>query len=251
MSDQAKLVLHAIPFSHPCLAVKRALERHGLEYETVDMVSGEHGDEIERIYGEGKRTVPALLVDDEPVHGTTAIFERIHELADADGLYPAAVAGAIQEAERGVAEELQTIARDAIWGALHFRPEALGSFAGRGALDPAGTDYAIKLMRGAWRYTGLTAVKLAEGLAALPEQLDIVDELIEGGVVGGGEPTALDFQIGSSLHLLMKIADVRPLVEGRPAARLVSEWFDPEPGEIPAGALPVGWVPEPSPAAAS
>ena len=251
MGDQPKLVLHAVPFSHPCLAVKAVLDRHRLEYETVEMVSGTHADEIERIYGEGKRTVPGLLVDDEPVHGTTDIFERLDELVDDADLYPGAVAAAIREAERGVAEELQSAGRILTFGALHFRPEALGTFAGTGPLDPAGTDFAIKLARGAWRYIGITAVRLAETLAALPEQLDIVDELIEGGVVGGDEPTAVDYQIGSSLHLLVQLGDVRPLIEGRPAETLVDSWFERGPADIPAGAFPAGWVPAPSHSAAA
>lgn len=250
MSDQPKLVLHAVPFSHPCLAVKAVLDRHGLEYETVDLVSGTHGETIESIYGEGRRTVPGLLVDDEPVHGTTAIFERLDELVDDADLYPGAVAAAIREAERGIAEDLQTAGRHLVFGALHFRPEALGTFAGAGPLDPAGTDFAIKLVRGAWRYIGISAELLAAALAALPEQLDIVDELIEGGVAGGDDPTAVDFQLGSSLHMLMQIGDVRPLIAGRPAEGLVDSWFERGPADIPAGAFPAGWVPEPAQSAA-
>lgn len=251
MSDQPKLVLHAIPYSHPCLAVKAVLDRHGLEYETVDMVSGTHADEIERIYGEGRRTVPGLLVDEEPVHGTTAIFDKLDELVDDADLYPGAVAAAIREAERGVAEDLQSVARNLVFGALHFRPEALGTFAGAGRLDPAGTDFAIKLVRRSWRYIGLTAERLAADLAALPEQLDIVDELIEGGAAGGDDPTAVDYQLGASLHLLLQVGDVRPLIVGRPAEALVDSWFDPGPADIPAGAFPEGWVPEPSHSAAA
>ncbi|HEX2161388.1 MAG TPA: glutathione S-transferase N-terminal domain-containing protein [Thermoleophilaceae bacterium] len=250
MPDQPKVVLHAVPFSHPCLAVQAVLDRHGLEYEKVDLVSGPHADEIERIYGEGKRTVPGLLVDDEPVHGTTAIFEKLDELVDDADLYPAAVAAAIREAERGIAEDLQTTARNLVFGALHFRPEALGTFAGTGPLDPAGTDFAIRMVRGAWRYIGISAELLATTLSELPEQLDIVDELIEGGVAGGDDPTAVDFQLGSSLHLLLQIGDVRPLIEGRPAGALVDRWFEPGPADIPAGAFPAGWVPERSQSAA-
>lgn len=250
MPDQPKLVLHVVPFSHPCLAVSAVLDRHGLEYETVDMVSGSHADEIERVYGEGNRTVPGLLVDDEPVHGTTAIFEKLDELVDAVDLYPGAVAAAIREAERGIAEDLQDAGRVLAFGSLHFRPEALGTFAGSGPLDPSGTDFAIKLVRGAWRYIGITAERLAAVLVALPEQLDIVDELIEGGAVGGDEPTALDYQLGSSLHLLLQIGDVRPLIVGRPAEKLVDSWFDRGPADIPAGAFPAGWVPDCSTSAA-
>lgn len=246
MSPQPKLVLHVVAFSHPCLAVTAVLDRHGLDYETVDLVSGKHAEEIESIYGEGKRTVPGLLVDDEPVHGTTAIFEKLDELVDDADLYPGAVAAAIREAERGVAEDLQSAGRRLVFGALHFRPEALGTFAGSGPLDPAGTDFAIKLARGAWRYIGITAVSVAEELARLPEQLDIVDELIEGGVVGGDEPTAVDYQIGASLRMLLQVGDVRPLIEGRPAQKLVDSWFERGSADIPAGAFPAGWVPAPS-----
>ena len=170
--------------------------------------------------------------------------ERLDELVDDADLYPGAVAAAIRESERGVAEDLQTAGRHLTFGALYFRPESLGTFAGTGPLDPAGTDFAIKLARGAWRYIGITAEKIAQELAALPEQLDIVDELIEGGVVGGDEPTAVDYQIGSSLHLLLQIGDVRPLIEGRPAEKLVDAWFERGPADIPAGAFPAGWVPE-------
>jgi glutathione S-transferase len=237
------LVLHAIPYSHPCDAVSAALDRYGLEYETVAMVSGRHADEIERVYGEGKRTVPALLVDDEPVHGTIPVFEKIDELADEADLYPAAVAAAVREAERGLSEDLQTAGRMLIFGSLHFRPKAMGTFAGVGPLDPAGTDWAIKIVRGAWRYTGITAERLAAELAGLPDLIGQADELIDGGVIGGSEPTAADFQIGSSLRMLLQIGDVRPLIEGHPCAELVERWFEPGSADIPAGAFPAGWVP--------
>jgi glutathione S-transferase len=251
MSAQPKLVLHAIPFSHPCLAVIAALDRYGLEYETVSFVTGQQGDEIEAIFGEGKRTVPGILVGDEPVHGTIPVFEKLDELAEEADLYPAAVAAAVREAELGLAEDLQTAGRILIFGALHFRPESMGTFTGSGPLDPAGTDFAIKYIRGAWRYTGTTAERIAAELAKLPELLDLADELVEGGVIGGEEPTAADFQIGSSLHLLVQIGDVRPLIEGRPCANIVASLFEPGPADIPAGAFPAGWVPDPAPAGAA
>lgn len=244
MSAQPKLVLHVVPFSHPCLAVTAALDRAGLEYETVTFKIGEQGDDIEAIYGDGRRTVPAMLVDDEPVHGTIPIFERIDELAAETELYPEAVAAAIREAERGLAEDVQTAARVLTFGALQFRPEAMGTFAGAGPLDPAGTDFAIRMVRGAWRYIGITAERLAAELAKLPESIAIADELVADGVLGGEEPTAADYQIGSSLQLLLAIGDVRPLIEGHPCAALAHELFEPNPADIPPGAFPAGWVPE-------
>lgn len=244
MSAQPRFVLHVVPFSHPCLAVSAALDRLGLEYETVTLETGRQGDEVEEVYGEGRRTVPGLLVDDEPVHGTPSIFARLGELHPDAGLYPPAVAEAIREAEPALAEDVQMSARVLVFGAMHFRPESMGTFAGAGQLDPGGVDFAIKSMRAAWRYLGIDAQRAHATLQALPAQLDAVDALLEAGAIGGEKPTAADFQLGSSLHLLVQIGDVRPLVEERPAARLLA-LFEPGKGNVSAGAFPPGWVPSP------
>ncbi len=52
---------------------------------------------------------------------------------------------------------------------------------------------------------------------ALPAQLEHIDAWIADGVLGGEQPNAADLQIGSSIRLLMTVADVRPLIEGHPA----------------------------------
>jgi len=243
MSAQQELVLHEVPFSHPCLAVSAALGRLGREYESVMLVSGRHAEEVEGIYGEGRRTVPGLLVDGEPVHGTAAIFARLDELHPEAGLYPEASAERIRAAEIGIAEDLQMSARVLVFGALHFRPESMATFAGAGQLDPAGVDFAIKTMRATWRYLEISAERVHTTLQELPAQLDAVDALIEAGAAGGEQPTAADFQLGSSLRLLAQIGDVRPLLKGRPAAAIATAWFDRGSGDVPAGAYPPGWVP--------
>jgi glutathione S-transferase len=243
MLTQPRLTLHVVPFSHPCLAVSAALDRLGQEYETVVLETGRQGDEVEKVYGEGRRTVPGLLVDDEPVHGTSTIFARLDELHPDAGLYPAASAEAIREAEPALAEELQTTARVLVFGAMHFRPESMGTFAGAAQLDPAGVDFAIKSMRAAWRYLDITAQRVYDTLQGLPAQLDAVDALMDSGALGGERPTAADFQLGSSLHLLVQIGDVRPLVEERTAWKVVSGLFEPGKGDVSAGAFPPGWVP--------
>jgi len=242
MPSQPRLVLHVVPFSHPCLAVSAALDRLGYEYETVELPTGRHQEEVEKAYGEGRRTVPGLLVDDEPVHGTTAIFARLDQLQPDGGLYPASSRDAIREVEGGLAEELQTAARVLVFGSLHFRPEAMGTFAGIAQLDPAGVDFAIKTMRATWRYLEIDAQRVHAALQALPDQLDAVDALLEEGAIGGDSPTAADFQLGSSLHLIAQIGDVRPLVAERPAARLLS-LFEAGKGDVPSGAFPRGWTP--------
>jgi glutathione S-transferase len=149
----------------------------------------------------------------------------------------------VREAERWGDEELQDLGRRLPWGALHFRPEAMGTFGGGGALDPAGTDFAIKYVRASWKYHGISAARLADDLAGLPAKIDHIDALVADGVIGGAEPTAADLQIGATVRVLLNVGDVRPLIEGRPAEDVARRWFAEYAGDIPAGAFPAGWVP--------
>ena len=71
------LTLHALPPSHPCMTADAALRLEGLDFERVDLQPGPHVEEMQKIYGEGNCTVPGLLVDEEPVHGSRAILARI------------------------------------------------------------------------------------------------------------------------------------------------------------------------------
>lgn len=237
-----ELVLHLLGPSHPCKTVQAALARKGLSYEPVVLHSGRHGDEMERIYGPGRRTVPGLLVDGEPVHGSRAILARLEELVPAPPLFPAAIAGRVREAEAWGERELQELGRRLPWGALHFRPEHMGTFGGAGLLDPPGIDAAVGYLRGAWKYHGITAVRLAADLEFLPARIDHVDALAADGVVGGEEPTAADLQLGATLRVLLTLGDVRPLIEGRPAEAVARRWFPDYPGDVPAGAFPAAWT---------
>lgn len=245
--SQPELVLHVLPPSHPCATVEVALRVKGLEYERVELPMGRHPEAMEELYGAGRTTVPGLLVDGEPVHGSNPIMERLEELAPEPSLYPPEIAERVAEAARWGDGQLQDLGRRIPWGALYFRPEAMGTMAPGGApLDPAGTDFAMKFVRASWKYHNLTAVQLAEDLQALPGLLDHVDALIAQGVLGGDAPNAADLQIGATLAVLRTIGDVRPLIDARPCAQLATRWFGERPGNVPAGAFPAGWVPAPA-----
>ena len=243
MSAQPELVLHGLAPSHPCMTAEAALRRKGLEYKRIDFQPGPHIEEMTAIYGEGNATVPGMLVDGEPVHGSRPILAKLEELVSDPPLYPTEE---VAEAERWGDEELQDLGRRMPWGAMYFRPESMGTFGGGGALDPAGTDFSIKVVRATWRYHGITAELLASDLAGLPAKLDHVDALARDGVIGGGEPNAADLQIGATLRVMLTVGDVRPLIEGRPGEKIARRWFPDYPGEIPAGAFPAGWVPAPA-----
>jgi glutathione S-transferase len=235
------ITLHVLPPSHPCKTAIKALELKGLHFERIDLAPGAHIDEMTRIYG--VHTVPGMLLDGEPVHGSRAILARLEEIAPDPPLFPAPNADAVREAERWGDEQFQDLGRQLAWGALHFRPEALGLLGGAGPLDPAGTDFAIRTLRAAWKYHKISAQRLYDDLQGLPAKLDHVDALMADGVIGGDQPNAADLQIGATLEVLATIGDLRALLADRSAGRLARMWFEGRPGEIPAGAFPAGWVP--------
>ena len=226
------------------MTVARALELKGLDYERIDLTPGPtHKEEMARIYGEGNTTVPGLSIGEERVHGSRRILARLEELAPEPALFPDAIADRVREAEQWGDDELQDLGRRLPWGALYFRPEAMGSFVSGEPLDPAGTDYAIQTIPTWWGYHGITAERLAADLAGLPAKLDHVDGLAADGVIDGDEPTAADLQIGATLRVLLTVGDLRPLIEGRAGERIARRWFPQYQGDIPAGAYPAGWVP--------
>ncbi len=241
-----ELVLHVVPASHPCIAVLEGIKRKGLDHRVETLGLGDHVAAIEEIYGPGCTTVPGLLVDGEPVHGSSAIYAKLDELSDLNPMYPEPIADAVREAEAWADGALQGAARVLTWGAMHFRPESMGTFGGAGELDPGGTDYAIKFIRGAWKHIGISAKRVAESFAELPDAIDRVDALAGAGVIDGEVPNAADLQIASSARLMLTIGDVRPLLAGRTAERLALELFPEMSGDIPAGGVPAAWIPSPA-----
>jgi glutathione S-transferase len=73
---------------------------------------------------------------------------------------------------------------------------------------------------------------------AMLRLLDHVDRLIADGTIGGAGPNAADFQILSSVRVLLEFQDLSGQLEGRAcasAARLVSpDWAGPIPRGLPA-----------------
>ena len=244
MSAAPQLTLHVIPGSHPCRTVEAALAFKGLDYEHVVLPPGEHNAVIEEHYGEGRITAPGLLCNGEAYHGSRAALAALERVKPDPTLYPEPIAAAVSEAEAWGDGELQDMGRWFTWGAFHFRPECAFTFAGGPVSDPETTDFAIRMIRGGWRYHGLSAVKIANGLAALGAKLDHVDELIADGVIGGETPNAADLQIGATIRIMLNIGDVAELIEGRPAESMARRWFPDYDGWIPPGAFPAAWIPQ-------
>lgn len=238
-----EITLHVVPLSHPCLTVEAALDIKGIAYERVELQVTKHPAQVAEIYGAEHVTVPAMKAGDEQFNDSRSIMAKLEEIEPEPPMYPADKAEAVREAERWGDEVLQAAARRLIWGALHFRPEYSGTFGGAGLLNPAGTDFAIKMLRGTWKYLGITAEALASDMEQLPSHLNKVDELIAEGTIGSDAPNAADLQIASSLRMILTIGDVAKHMHERPAEELARRLFSEYPGEIPAGAFPADWDP--------
>jgi glutathione S-transferase len=238
--------LYVLPGSHPCAAVEAALRLKGMEFDRVDMIPM-----TQLLIGPlryGGSTAPGMRMDGERLVGSRAIMRRLDELAPEPPLLPPPGDeryAPVLEAERWGDEVLQSVPRRIIDVAFLRRPQAMLSYAQEArlpmpsALMKPATPLTAKLM--AMRNKARDATARAD-IAALPAQLDRVDRWIAEGLIGGERPNAADLQIGSTIRLLMSIGDVRPLIEGRPAARLAN-WFPPIVGGIEAGVLPAEWFP--------
>jgi glutathione S-transferase len=238
--------LYVLPGSHPCDAVAAALKLKSIAYDRVDLLPMS-----QMIVGPlryGGTTVPGLRIDGERLVGSRAIMRRLDQLVAEPALLPAPDSPAyaqVLEAERWGDETLQSVPRRILDVAFLRQPAAMLSYA-VGAKLPL----PVGLMRPALPLTArLMAIKnkarddaARADLAALPAQLDRIDGWIADGLLGGDPPNAADLQIGSTVRLLLTVADVRPLIDGRPAGAL-ARYFPPSVGEVPAGLLPGEWIP--------
>lgn len=242
--------LYALPGSHPCAAVEVALRLKSIDYKRIDLLPLTQLAIGPLRYG--GNTVPGLRIDGERLAGSRTIMRRLDALVPEPSLLPPlsdAVARArVLEAERWGDEVLQSVPRRILDAAWLRNAKCMESYAGdtklplpRPLLRPA-LPLTAKLMA---RLNHAEDEIVRADLAALRAQLDHIDAWIADGVLGGDQPNAADLQIGSSIRLLLTVADIRTLIEGRPATRL-TRWFEPQVGEIPAGTLPAEWLPAPA-----
>jgi glutathione S-transferase len=244
--------LYVLPGSHPCAAVEVALRMKSIDFRRVDLLPMTQILAGPFLYG-GNR-VPGLRIDGERIAGSRAIMRRLDELVPDPPLLPAVGTPSyaqVLDAERWGDEILQSVPRRVLDVAFIRRPEAMLSYAGDAKLPMPKAMMRVSAapmarLMAMWNRASDDAARA--DLAALPAQLDRIDGWIAGGLLGGDRPNAADLQIGSTIGLLLTLADVRPLIESRPAAAL-ARYFPPALGEVPAGVLPAEWIPA-TPAAA-
>jgi glutathione S-transferase len=237
--------LYVLPGSHPCAAVEVAMRRKGIPFQQINLLPLVPVAVGPLLYG--GNTVPGMRIDGERLVGSRTIMRRLDLLAPEPPLLPAdpAERERVLEAERWGDDVFQSVPRRILDAGFLRNSAAMESYAGeaklplpRAMLRPA-LPLTAKLMA---RRNHAQEGPVRADLAALRDHLETVDAWIAEGLLGGDEPNAADLQIGSTIRLLETIADVRPLIDGHPAAAL-TRYFPPMVGEIPAGTLPAEWLP--------
>ena len=244
-----KTTLYVVAASHPCWAVKRALELKGIEYKRVEWPPTMHVPMQYLRFRQG--TVPGLKIDGEKVIGSRTIMHRLDELRPEPPLYPAD-----PDARRRVegADEwgdlvMQDMARRLTWWTLRRERKAITTYGADSKLPLPGFASVASMPLIApveWRMNDVSDATVERDLRDLPGHVDRIDALIADGTLDPGAPNAAALQIGSSLALVYTHADVRPLLDGRPALDLVTRQFAEFPGHMPAGTVPSEWILQPA-----
>jgi glutathione S-transferase len=229
--------------SHPSDTAVKAFEIKGLPLKRVELPISMQPVIMKPLFG--GRTVPGVRFEDgEKVQGSTAIMRALERRVPSPPLFDGpAGAAAIEEAEHWGQQVFQSVPRRLLWAAFTKYPRAMHGFQ-EGASSPklpmpvvvALSKVVLPIER---RLNNVDDSVIRADLAALPAQLDQIDQYIADGVLNGEQPNAADLQIAPSMRLLYTLDDVRPLIEGRPAEAFTFRWFPRLPASVPAGALPV------------
>jgi glutathione S-transferase len=236
--------LFCVPASHPSLTAALMLEHKGIEYRRIDFAPGVHRAAL-RAVGFRGRTVPALRIDGRRLQGSREISRELDELRAEPPLFPADGRAEVERVEAWGDEELQPIPRRLAWGALKRDRSTIRTYlegARLGMPKAVAAATSAPLIHLSARLNSATDEAVRADLAALPAMVDRVDGWIGEGVLGGPRRNAADFQVATSLRLLLGMEDLRPLLEGRPAERLAREIVPVFPGRV-GPVFPREWLP--------
>lgn len=237
--------LYVIPASHPSITAELMLERKGISFKRTDLLPV-ISKGVLRAVGFPRNTVPAIKIDGHKVQGSRPIARELERLRPDPPLFPAdpEKRAAVEEAERFGDEELQHPVRQILWWGMKRDKAPLRSYS-EGARIGLPIGLAVKtaapIVALSARFNEAGDDNVKRDLAALPGLLDRVDEYIAKGTIGGEQLNAADLQIAPSIGLALTLDDLRPAIEGRPAAALAKRVVPGYPGQMPP-VLPAEWL---------
>jgi len=241
--------VYAVAASHPVRTALLMLEYKGIEAKRRDLPNVVDRPLL-RAMGFPGPTVPAVKIDGRKIQTTRALSLALDEIKPEPPLFPADPDRrvAVEAAEKWGDEVLQPIPRRLSWAALKRDRSGLLSFMEgpiMGIPPKVAAATAGPLVAGSARINKATDENVRADLMSLSGILDQVDDLIANGVIGGEQPNAADFQIATSVRLLLCFDDLHPILDGRPAADLAMRFVPHYPGHVPP-VFPAEWLPAPS-----
>ena len=237
--------LYSMSISHPARAAGLMLNHKGIKPRFVNMPPGSQ-QVMMRVHGFRHGTVPGLKIDGRRVQGSRAIAKALDEVKPDPPLFPADPERrrAVEEAERWGERDYQPVPRRIFRWAVSSDGELRKDLAERSGMPaPEISSIAVWPVSQIYvRFEGGGREAAHADIVALPGHLDRVDRLIAEGTLNGDELNAADFQIGTTTRVLLNFGQLRPLLEGRPAAEHAMR-IAPDFGvEVPLR-LPAEWIP--------
>ena len=241
--------LYSMSISHPSRAAGLMLREKGIEAQIVDIPAGSQ-QLMMRIHGFRHGTVPGLKLDGRRIQGSVEISRALDELRPEPPLFPADPQrrAAVEEAERWGNDVYQPVPRRIFrWAVSSDRALRQSISEATGVPAPAVASQLFWPVAQVYvRFEGGGEEAARADVAALPGHLDQIDELIAAGTLNGEQLNAADFQIGTTTRVLFNFPQLRPLLEGRPAADHATRVISGYGVELPVR-LPPEWIPAPSP----
>jgi glutathione S-transferase len=235
--------LIGVPGSHPSLAAELMLRHKDVRYRRFDLPNGSNRF-ILPLLGFDARTVPVMRLDGWRVTTTRRIARALDALRPDPPLFPEANRAAVEAAEAWADDALQEGVRRVARWATAQDPQAMATFLDGVHMGlPEGVVRAsLPVVAPVVKAQLKTTDAAAEaGARALPEQLDRVDALLAEGVIGGEQPNAADFQVATSVRLMMCFDQLREPIAARPAGAHALRICPDYPGRFRA-VLPEAWI---------
>jgi glutathione S-transferase len=214
-----RVQLYNFTASNPGHTARLMLKHKGIEAKTVALLPGLHPVMLWTL-GFRRGTVPAIKLDGRRIEGSIEIGRELERLVPEPSLFPADPdkRRAVEEAEAWGESELQNVPRRIARWVLARDNKARTRMAKDIGVPLPALAAALNwpVARALANRAHADEAHVRQALLELGATLDRVDRYIAEGTIGGEQPNAADFQIAPSVRILVAMADLAPLLAGRP-----------------------------------